>query len=217
MPAPDARALGLITLLGLAYATTWAVLMPPWQGPDEPAYLAAAVVLAKDGHAVADPVVRTAIIASMDRHQFTRYVPWAPEPGAGADRFLNVPGVSGDTIWFEQRQPQTYYRLLAAVFHLPGLAPSGRLARRGPGRAAAVRRTGRLGAVQTLLVACAWLAGRVLFGRGAAAHAVGLGAALLPMPASIHAMVTTTRWLPPPGRCWRSTPSGPSGGPACPT
>lgn len=189
VPVPDARALLLITVLGLAYATTWAVFMPPWHGPDEPAHLAAAAVLAKDGRAVADPVVRAAIIASMDRHQFTRYVPWAPEPGAGADRFLYVPGVSGDTIWFEQRQPQTYYRLLAAVFHLPGLAPSGpawpdvtqieRLLYAG--RAASVL-------LQTLLVACAWLAGRALFDRRAA-NAVGLGAALLPMPAFIHAMV----------------------------
>ena len=186
----DGRALLLITLLGLSYATTWAVFMPPWHGPDEPAHLTAAVVLAKDGHAEEDPVVRAAIIASMDRHQFTRYVPWAPEPGAGADRFLYVPGVSGDTIWFEQRQPQAYYRLLAAVFHLPGLAPNGPA---WPDVAQVERLlyAGRAVSVllQTLLVACAWLAGRALFGRGAAANAVGLGAALLPMPASIDAMV----------------------------
>jgi hypothetical protein len=190
VPAPDARALLLVMLLGLAYAATWAVFMPPWHGPDEPAHLAAAVVFAKDGHAVEDPAVRAAIIASMDRHQFTRYVPWAPDPGAGADRFLYVPGVTGDTIWFEQRQPQTYYRLLATVFHLAGLVPT------GPANldVAAIERllyAGRAVSVllQTLLVACAWLAGRGLFGRRDAANAVGLGAALLPMPAFIHATV----------------------------
>ncbi len=117
-------ALWAALLTGLTFA--W--LIPPWQGPDEHGHFMYAALLDRHGldngavqrldwneggkdHAEA-LALKTAIVASMDRYEWTRRVAGHPTPGASA-----FPPGSADLysqfLW-ELRQPPAYYWLCAS-------------------------------------------------------------------------------------------------------
>lgn len=78
MPARAPLALGALVVLGMLHGLLWAVVVPPWQNPDEPKHLEYVRLLAARGDALAfatedeaaDPALQEAILASMDRHRF---------------------------------------------------------------------------------------------------------------------------------------------------
>ena len=77
------RSSRFLILLALAFVchTLYAILIPPWQAPDEPAHFEVAELINAKGRAVtyADrgPGLQPNIVASLDRNKFFQYTPWA--------------------------------------------------------------------------------------------------------------------------------------------
>lgn len=111
----------LIALLAAAFVLSvlYALLTPPWLGPDEPRHVEYAMLLADKGRLVTwgdqTAQIEGRIIASMDRERFWRFGLVSPEvfkPGVIPSRF--------DDIWaqgltHELHQPPLYYLLLSPI------------------------------------------------------------------------------------------------------
>lgn len=157
-------ALAVAAASGLLYS----LLTPLWQGPDEYQHFAYVALLDKYnldssrvrniglvGQARDDPLL-AAINASMDRANFSRLFPGYSTPGAPPD--------AGASIYYQLRQPPTYYWLGAAALRAaralgvhvaPYTDPEGALR--------LIRAVSVL--ISLGVIALAWLAGALLSGR----------------------------------------------------
>lgn len=113
------------TLLGallggfaLAHGAVWALVVPPWQGPDEFSHYAYSALLAAgfdpsdNGPAAQQERARIehSILAAMDARDFTRSVSWYGAPGGSAAGFITPASNGGaSTMFVETRQPPLYY------------------------------------------------------------------------------------------------------------
>lgn len=119
--------LGRIALLGIVHALLWAVLLPPWQAPDEPKHVEYVRLLARGGPLLAfasedqgaDLGLQREILASMTRHRFWWYGR-APDfdPAAPPTRFSEVWPLGMHSALY--RSSPAYY-WLAARLQPPGL------------------------------------------------------------------------------------------------
>ena len=125
-PRRRARLGALLTLFALAHGYVYLLATPPWQGPDEFAHYAYSALLAAGvrGDDTSPPAlaVRTRIEqnieAAMDARGFTRTVSWYATPGGPASGFVAPVARGVSTLFFETRQPPSYYQLGAAVLRL---------------------------------------------------------------------------------------------------
>ncbi len=182
-------------LLAVLYAWLWVWIVPPWQGPDEPQHYAAAALWARQplGTILAGPVpdpasapdLEPAILAAMDRHGFTRTVPWYGARGGPAVDFIVRPAFGGSSLYAELRQPALYYRLAGLGLRLVGGDQPGRF---DPDNGLYLLRLLGL-AIQVGIVALgAGLAARLTLGQPGAGlrRALPLGLALWPMPVFVQ-------------------------------
>ena len=199
------RSLPVVLAVALAYGVLFSVLVPPWQGPDEHGHFVYAALLYR--HGMDDTAVqalewgegqkdheealalKSAVVASMGEHEWTRRVSGHPTPGApafppgGADLYLEM-------MW-QIRQPAPYYWLCAASIHLANAFGAGIDPFVDPGAALRVMRLVSV-LVNVALVGLAWLAGALLGGRRLPwlRFALPLTVALLPMHAFIGSVVS---------------------------
>lgn len=181
--------LGLLSL-SLAQGILYSLAVPPWQGPDEPSHFAYAALLDRHGMDASlvqgldlnkkdrDAALESALALSLNRHDFTRYFPGYPAPGAPIE-----PGAS---VYSEVHQPPAYYWLCAAAFRTIGLGID------PYANPAAALRLMRLVSVLLSLgvVFLAWLAGLLLAGgrRSWLPALLPLTVILLPMHAFTDSM-----------------------------
>lgn len=94
-------------------------IIPPWQSPDEPTHFEYARVLANEGTPWAprpDPALQKAIILSMDRHDYWRYV--------GVERPSPLPATFREAPFLEMapyqigKNPPLYYLMASLVLRL---------------------------------------------------------------------------------------------------
>lgn len=113
--------LWVVFLLGLAHAGAYALLVPPWQAPDEPGHWEYACLMGRLGRVPQaeerSPELQAEIIASLARHQFwPRVREVQPEPlptSFAADPFLARSGRQvGD-------EPPLYYLVPALICRVP--------------------------------------------------------------------------------------------------
>jgi hypothetical protein len=109
------RSLPIVLAVSLANGLLYALLIPPWQGPDEHSHFAYAVLLDRYGMDVAqlqsqqlgeqrhDLALERAVTASMDRYDFTRLQAVHSAPGATSN--------AGYSLYWELSQPPAYYWL----------------------------------------------------------------------------------------------------------
>ncbi len=111
-----------VTLLYLILALTWAFLIPPWQGPDEPGHYEYARLLA-DLHRPphprdTDPTLQAFLIRDMDRHDFWRFTR-QKRPHPLPTRFADHPFLQRSGTQLRDERP-LYYIIPALIFaHMP--------------------------------------------------------------------------------------------------
>jgi len=114
--------LGIFLVLALLRGALYAIVVPPWQHPDEPTHFEHVRIIAETGTLPAPDFVslpmRREIAASMLRHAFWRGI---PQPALD-DKSLSAVGISPLGI-YTLTQPQLYY-VLAAVWLRPWLGRS---------------------------------------------------------------------------------------------
>jgi len=114
-------------LLGIIYI----YIIPPWQSPDEPTHLEYAEVLAEGAPPWAPqprPDLQEKIIASLDRHDYWRYV-WVEKPEPLPTTFRETPFLFAAATQIG-KNPPFYYLLASWILRLsPSLSVEGELYR----------------------------------------------------------------------------------------
>lgn len=158
--------LPIVLSVGVAHGLLYALLIPPWQGPDEFSHFSYAALL--DRYDLDDRVVQQlewqgkdrdaalidSLAESMNRHNFSRYQGGSAEPGAPV-----IPDTK--SVYAELRQPATYYWLCAVAMR--AARQIGVSANPYTDADTALRVMRLISVILSLgVVALAWVAGRLL-------------------------------------------------------